>query len=179
MGKQFLIVRSKMWCKCCLIFLLLLPFISPQTNFPGDNNKENDNDNTNNNDTGSGFQNADISLAASSKGNVTAGCSVATSESTGLYHYIYTLRESIQPNRTTMACKTVDDSACQALQCCFSQSSTSVRPGVTGSCILHDWVLPVAGGLVLALLFSVCLCCCCYCCSARKRSDDYELPQYK
>ena len=72
-----------MWCKCCLIFLLLLPFISPQTNFPEENNKDNDNDNSNDNDndndndTGSGFQKTDISLAASSKGNVTAGCSVS------------------------------------------------------------------------------------------------------
>merc|ERR1712083_66754 len=169
MGRQFLNVNSKMWCKCCLIFLLFLPFISPQTNFPNDNDTN----------EGSGFADADITLTASSKGNVTAGCSVATSESTGLWQYIYTLRETIQPNRTTKACKTVDDTSCQALQCCFSQSSTSVRPGVTGTCILHDWVLPLAAGLVLALVFSVCLCCCCYCCSAKRKSDDYELPQYK
>eukprot|EP00090_Calanus_glacialis_P025604 TRINITY_DN40086_c0_g1_i1.p1 TRINITY_DN40086_c0_g1~~TRINITY_DN40086_c0_g1_i1.p1 ORF type:complete len:150 (-),score=24.32 TRINITY_DN40086_c0_g1_i1:76-504(-) len=142
-----------MWHENGLILLLLLPLISSQINF----------EDTQNNTT----------VTSSSKGNETAGCSVATSESGGLGQYIFTLRELIQPTKTTQSCKT-QESICNPLQCCFSEHSTSSRPGYNGTCILNDWVLPLAGGLVLALFFSLCLCCCCYCCS-RKKKQEYDL----
>merc|ERR1711892_1260599 len=159
---QFQNTKSEMCNKNCFIFLLLLPLISSRAQVNFDTTSEDDFE-------GSGPTGSTDSF----KSNGTAGCSVATSESTGLRQYIYIMREKLQPSKTTTSCKT-QDSGCNALQCCFSEASTSVRPGFAGTCILNDWVLPVAGGLVLALFFSFCLCCCCCCCS-RKKKQEYDL----
>eukprot|EP00092_Neocalanus_flemingeri_P034694 GFUD01037749.1.p1 GENE.GFUD01037749.1~~GFUD01037749.1.p1 ORF type:complete len:172 (+),score=27.77 GFUD01037749.1:47-517(+) len=119
---------------------------------------------------GSGI--SDFTVAQDRNGT-SGSCSVATSSSTGLMEYIYTLREMIQPNRTTTGCNT-QESDCILVQCCFSEADTSVRPGYKGQCILTDWVLPLSGGLVLALFLALCLCLCCCCCS-RKKKQEYDL----
>merc|ERR1719219_1716483 len=98
-------------------------------------------------------------------------CQVATEDSEGVFKILYKMREIIRPSRELQPNNCLKTAtSCSFLECCSSDDPKEAK----GKCILKDWVIPSAAGLVTALLLALLICCCC-CCCCKKRNKDYSL----